>query len=147
MSQDDRAMQREPLGQDTFIKYVLVVVMAVTAVLFAMWIAHISLIVAEYKQPAIQSVIRFITDAPPAQCRGPIGEMPPACAQFLNRVPIFTILCLWVVPSIWVVVQFIRAAARGQIAAWWRDSFVPRQVAYMFFCALPVIAGIGFCVI
>jgi hypothetical protein len=147
MSQDDRAMQREPLGQDTFIKYVLVVVMAVTAVLFAMWIAHISLIVAEYKQSAIQSVIRFITDAPPAQCRGPIGEMPPACAQFLNRVPIFTILCLWMVPSICVAAQFIRAAARGQIAAWWRDSFVPRQVAYMFFCALPVIAGIGFCVI
>ena len=63
--------------------------MAVTAVLFAMWIAHISLIVAEYKQSAIQSVIRFITDAPPAQCRGPIGMMPPACAQFLKSCTYF----------------------------------------------------------
>lgn len=147
MSQDDRAMQPEPLGQDTFIKYVLVAVVAVTAALFAMWVAQISWMVIEYKQPVIQSIIRFMTDAPPSQCRGPIGEMPPACDQFLNRVPIFAVSCLWLVPSIYVVAQCIRAAARGQIAAWWRDSFVPRQVAYIFFCALPVIASIGLCVI
>ena len=142
----DHVKQHKPQALNKTERYALGVGMVVVIILFIMWLSQVQWMVNEYKQSAIQSIVSFMADGPPQQCRGPIGEVLPACDQPKNRLPIFAISCLWLAPVVYKIARCVYEIAHHRAASWWRDSVLPYWRAHVLLCVLLVLAGIGLCV-
>lgn len=139
----DHVKQRKPQALNKIERYAFGVGMVIFIILFIVWMSQVQWMVNEYKQSAIQSIVSFMADGPPQQCRGPIGEVSPVCDQPKNRLPIFAISCLWLAPVVYKIGRCIYEIAHHRAASWWRNSVLPYWGAHVFFCVLLVLAGIG----